>query len=412
MASARIGIVLAAGALAASVLVPSPASPRPAPLQAEQRPLLGVTPGSRSLLVRVDPRTLRPLPGRRISVGPHLHSWALSPDRSRLAFSPHPGGVVHVVDAKTLQPRGRIAFSGDGLAAWLTPRRLLWIQPSEFTLADPATRRHLLSKRIDGQVLGGVRARDRVALLVAPPEGVGPSRLVIVDSAGGTRSITVARIRSGWSRCGSSQAGLALDPARKHAFVVDAGGVVAEVELGTLSVSYHSLESTSPLPTADVCENRSRTARWLGRGLIALSGFDSRQFTGADGRRYARFEPAGLSLVDVSSWSTRMLDEDASSFRFAEGQLLATGLRWDSSVSATITGMGLAAYALDGMKRFHLFEGKQAWLAEAYAGRAYVAFDRGPVAVVDLESGAVIGDRSTAIPGLLLDDGMSLFGRR
>jgi len=412
MASAPIRFVLAASTLAAGVLVASLASPHPASPQAEQCPLLGVVPGSRSLLVRVDSRTLRPLLGRRISVGPHLHSWALSPDRSRLAFSPHPGGVVYFVDARTLQPRGKMVFSGDGLAVWLAPRRLLWIQSSEFALADPTTRRHLMSKRIDGQVLVGVRVRDRVALLVAPSEGVGPSRLLIVDAVGGARSVDVARIRSGWSSCGGSQPGLTLDPAQRRVFVVGADDTVAEVELEILAVSYHSLGSTtSPLPPADVCESRLRTARFLAGGLIAVSGFDSRQFRGADGRRYARFDPAGLHLVDVGSWSTRTLDDDADSFRVAERQLLATGLRWDSSVSGEVTGMGVAAYALDGATRFHLFEGKRVWVVEAYTGRAYVSFERGPVAVVDLERGAMVGERSTPVPRLLVDDGVSLFGR-
>jgi len=44
-----------------------------------------------------------------------------------------------------------------------------------------------------------VRARDQVALLVAPSHGVGPSRLLVVDAAGGARSVDIARIRSGWS---------------------------------------------------------------------------------------------------------------------------------------------------------------------------------------------------------------------
>jgi hypothetical protein len=145
--------------------------------------------------------------------------------------------------------------------------------------------------------------------------------------------------------------------------------------------------------------------------MIAVSGFDRLPFTGPDGRHYVRREPAGLDLIDVRSWSAQTLDEGADSFRFAERQLLASGMRWDTSASGTITGMGVAAYALDGTKRFHLFEGMQAWVVEAYAGRAYVYHERGPVAVVDLVRGAVVAERSTPVPQLLLDDGVSLFGR-
>lgn len=410
MASGRTGFLLVAGVLAAAALEPSSASPRPTFYEAVQRPLLGVAQGaSGSLLVRVDRRTLRPLPGRRASLGPHLHSWALSPDRSRIAFSPHPGGTLYFADARTLKPRGQMGFSGDGLAAWLTRGRLLWIQSSEYALADPVTRRHLLWRRIDGRVLGGVRAGDRVVLLVAPSDGVGGARLLIVDANGNSRLLGIERIHSGWSRCASSQPGITLDPSGRRVFVAGTDGLLAEVELATLAVSYRSLGAAAS-PASDVCLYSSRSARWLGDGLIAVSGFDRYTFT-TGGRPHMRWEPAGLRLVDARDWTTRVLDRDADTFRFAERQLIATGSRWDTSVSRNATGMGVAAYTLVGAERFHLFEGKQAWVAEAHAGRAYVAFQRGPLAVVDLELGAVVGERSTALPRLLLDDGVSLFGR-
>jgi len=123
-----------------------------------------------------------------------------------------------------------------------------------------------------------------------------------------------------------------------------------------------------------------------------------------------RVDPAGLVLIDVRSWSARTLDERGDSFRFAAGQLLATGTHWDS-VSRTSTGMGLAAYTLDGSKRFHFFDGKPVWAAEAYGGSAYVALRRAAYAIVDLGTGAVVGERAYPPARLLLDDGVSLFGR-
>jgi hypothetical protein len=406
----RIVFTLAAGALLAASLLASPASPRSVS-DASARPLLGVVPGgSGSLLVRVDPRTLRPLPGRRLSLGPHLHSWALSPNGSRIAYSPHPGRVVHVADAKTLRPRGQLGFSEGGGVAWLTPRRLLWIESAGYVLADPVTRRPLTRKRIDGNVFGGVRARDRAVLLVAPEGDVGPSHLLIVDATGNSSSVDLDRIRSGYGRCSSSQPGVTIDPAGQRVFVAGTDGVLAVVELDTHAVSYHSLGGTAPAG-GDACEYRWRAARWLGDGLIAISGRDRHDVAAAPGRQQMRLEPAGLQLVDVRSWTARVLDARADAFRFVDGQLIATGARWDTTVSPSVEGMGVAGYALDGEKRFHLFEGEQAWIVEAYDGRAYVSLERRPLAVVDLERGVVVGQRSTPVARLLLDDGVSLHGR-
>ncbi len=406
----RIVLTLAAGALLAASLLSSPASPHSVS-DDSTRPLLGVVSGgSGSLLVRVDPRTLRPLPGRRLSLGPHLHSWALSPNGSRVAYSPHPGRVVHVADAKTLRPRGQLGFSEGGGVAWLTPRRLLWIESAGYVLADPVTRRPLMRKRIEGNVFGGVRTRGRAALLVAPAGDVGPSRLLIVDATGSSRSLDLDRIRSGYGRCSSSQPGVTIDPVGERVFVAGTDGVLAVVELDTLAVSYHSLGGTA-LAGGDTCEYRWRTARWLGDGLIAISGRDRHDVTTAPGRQQMRLEPAGLQLVDVRSWTARVLDERADAVRFVDGQLIATGARWDTTVSPSAEGMGVAAYTLDGEKRFNFFDGQQTWIVEAYDGRAYVAFARGPLAVIDLERGTVAGQRSTPVARLLLDDGVSLFGR-
>jgi hypothetical protein len=249
-----------------------------------------------------------------------------------------------------------------------------------------------------------------VVLLVAPSGDVGPSRLLIVDAAGSARSLALDRILSGYGRCRGSQPGVAVDPEVERVFVAGADGVLAVAELETLAVSYHSLAGSEPAGSDD-CQYRWRTARWLSDGLIALSGRDRHDFTSPTGRNQTRMEPAGLRLVDERSWTARVLDERADAFRFVDRQLIATGFRWDTSVSQRPEGMGVAAYTLDGAKRFHLFDGQSSSVAEAYAGRVYVAFERGPLAVVDLASGAVVGQRSAPVARLLLDDGESLFGR-
>jgi hypothetical protein len=279
-----------------------------------------------------------------------------------------------------------------------------------YVLADPVTRRSLITRRVDGHLFGGVRAGDRLVLLVAPAGSVGPSRLLVVDTTGSARAVDLGRIQSGYGQCGGRQPGVTIDPATQRVFVAGTDGVLAAVELDTLAVTYHALGGSMPAG-GDACEYRWRTARWLDDGLIAFSGRDRHDFTSATGRNQTRFEPAGLRLVDVRSWSMRVLDERADAFRFVERQLIATGFRWDTSVSQRPEGMGVAVYTLDGERRFHLFDGQSASLVEAYAGRAYVAFERGPLAVVDLKSGDVVGQRSAPLARLLLDDGVSLFGR-
>jgi hypothetical protein len=71
-----------------------------------------------------------------------------------------------------------------------------------------------------------------------------------------------------------------------------------------------------------------------------------------------------------------------------------------------------AAYALDGEKRFQLFPGEHAWLAQVHDGRAYV----GPpgavdlLRVVDLSTGRVVATRTAPLPSLLLGAGDGWWG--
>jgi hypothetical protein len=163
-------------------------------------------------------------------------------------------------------------------------------------------------------------------------------------------------------------------------------------------------------PQTEPTRREYRRARWLEDGLLAVSGWDLYESRDAIGRVQTRSEPAGLALVDTRTWRLQTLDERADSFRFVNRLLLATGTRWDS-VAETNVGMGVAGYALDGSKRFHLFEGKPTWLAEAYAGRAYAWLGTNRYAIIDLSQGVVVTERRDSPAHLLLDDGVSLFGR-
>jgi hypothetical protein len=131
-----------------------------------------------------------------------------------------------------------------------------------------------------------------------------------------------------------------------------------------------------------------RTARWLGGGLIAVTGADV-------DRRQSK--PAGLQLVDTRTWHARTIDADASAVVLGDDVLLATG-----------GTRGVTAYGLDGRRRFRLFDGEQAWVDRVFDGRAYVGISgpRGPqggLRIVDLTAGRSVGQRPMPMPWLLVE---------
>jgi hypothetical protein len=156
----------------------------------------------------------------------------------------------------------------------------------------------------------------------------------------------------------------------------------------------------------------TRRARWLGAGLIAVTGDDQTAFVDRQGELHASARPSGLEVVDVRSWTTRLLERGADAVVEADGLLLATGSSWSvDAASEARSGMGLAAYGSDGAVRFRLFGDSAAWVDFVVAGRAYVGVaDEQPVGVVDLASGRQIGQRVEALPWPLLGDASPFWG--
>jgi hypothetical protein len=241
-------------------------------------------------------------------------------------------------------------------------------------------------------------------MLLAPAQAIGPARIAVADSRGAVRFVRLERILAGSKLLGTGSdhrvdarlPGLALDPQSRRAFVVDKG-VAAEIDLRTLAVSYHTLERPAsflsrpwnrlgPLAPAKQVRGHVRQAHWLGNSLLAFSGTDTDQ---------SRMQPAGLLVADAHEWSVRTIDRDATSFEVAGDALLAMGER-----------IGLAAYGFDGGKRFQQFDGRQAWLAQVYGGRAYVGISgEQTLRVIDLTAGSVVATQEQPLPWLLLGDG-------
>jgi hypothetical protein len=187
--------------------------------------------------------------------------------------------------------------------------------------------------------------------------------------------------------------------------------LAAEVDLTSLAVSYHTFERSSsflsrlwswlePAAEAKQVSGYYRSARWLSGDLVAVSGIDLEQ---------SHTQPAGLILIDTRQWKARTLDRGAMGFSTADDLLLATGRSWDAA-ARKVTGIGLAAYDLDGEKRFTLFDGEDAWMAQMYGGRAYVGLGQKPLRIVDLSSGRIIGIRRQPLPWLLLGAGSGWWG--
>jgi hypothetical protein len=211
--------------------------------------------GHRRGLLKLDPRTLEPLPGRPVPRGGlFFRAWSLSRDHSKLVFGPEPGPArlrfvnlerMHLfADDLRLAPR-RVVVA----AAWPATRPALAVTegsccPLEATLhvVDPVAGRVVARRRLHGSIQGIARFRNGLVLLLGPGRSVGASRLAVIDARGGVRSVSLPRTRTGHGGPGEERyPGLALDPVQGRAFVVGAGEPVAEVDLDSMRVSYHDL---------------------------------------------------------------------------------------------------------------------------------------------------------------------------
>jgi hypothetical protein len=354
-------------------------------------PLYGIA-GPRPVgLVRVDPLTLRALPGRRLPLAAHTFGWSFSPDGSKLAIGSDGSGEVRLLDLRRWRVLGdmkvRVARRGSVLAtAWAGGSRVLAVVVSpgccglgDTTVAgiDAQQRPRLLwQRRLGGSLQAGQRFRRSLVLVLGPRgRALGPSRLALVGPDGRVRFAPLAQIRSGSEAIGGGDPsrflvrewnpGLAVDPSAARALVVQAGAPVGEVDLRTLRVRYHELSEPisllgrlhdwlEPKAEAKAQEGPNRQALWLGHGLLAVTGTDTHASLAASGREAQWETPAGLKLIDTRRWSIRTLDTAATRAEFVSGTLLAFGFRWDSR-TGKLSGSGLTGYALDGSRTFHRY---------------------------------------------------------
>jgi hypothetical protein len=380
--------------------------------------VLGIVYQSEEAVLRRFGRTsLTPGPGR-VELRDSGGAWSFSPDETEVALAGAAPLEIRIVDVRGLRLESVVPLPRNfaqpleppavTALAWPTERRILALIEwgawgHGLVVVDPVEGRVVLQETIDGALVGQARTKDGFALLLAPPGRIGPSTLLMVDSAGEQRSVAIAEVPAGLETVDREQGvqrfdvpALAVDPTGLRALVVPAKGDVAAIDLVAERVVYHTLDEPISLlgrlrswlePKADAKASAGveRQAAWVGDHLVAVSGQDHSLVNGQADEQAA---PAGLSLIDVRDWSKRTLDERASEFLFSAGTLLAYGISGNSATQETI-GMGLTAYGLDGEERFHLFGDEPIYFVQTAGPFAYVWLDGASPVAVDLRSGTV-----------------------
>ena len=343
-------------------------------------------------LVWLHPRTLKQLRRGAVKL-PGAFAVITSPTRAR-AVAGSAGRGLQIVDVKRMKAVGRVAprpgWSVHPIS-WPAASRVLALEWNDrlgraLLVADPAARRVVRRIAFTGYSTWA-RAGSGVVALGRLGEGVGPASLLVVDRDGGTRTVTLERISAGGEQSGSddepdyriASPGLAVDLAAGHAYAVGPSSLVADVDLDTLAVSYRDVRR--PAALAKVVSGWHRQAVALGDGRLAVAGSDYDRL---------RRDPSGVDLVDVPSGTMRRLEARASYVLVASGRLLVAGDQGEGD--GTWTGMGLAAYTLDGQKLWHVLDGEPVSWVQSTGGYAYIMGEEAyppTVRVIDLADGSV-----------------------
>jgi hypothetical protein len=277
--------------------------------------------------------------------------------------------------------------------AWLSPRRLLtgqqgnqYYAPDTLVTLDPVAGRVVARRPLRGVISRSVRAGGRLVLLVGGARKIVPARIMVADGQGRLRAVTLRRIPAGTAVISTRMyttrlAGpaLAADPQRARVFVLGEA-LVAEVDLASLRVRYHELSGRTMLK---LTTGFTRHARWLGDGLLAVSGSDYR----ATGQMQAT-TTLGVRLVDTRTWEVQQVDARATQFAVSGDVLLTAG------------GPGVRGYSLDGNLRYQVLGDAVVPWVQAAGGYAYLA--RGEsVHVLDVHAGRVVATLQRQAPQLL-----------
>lgn len=378
--------------MAVAVLALVAARADAAPPQALMLGLVYSAGSGNSALARFDPLALEQLPGQSVSLGTSVGSWAFSPDGRLLAVA-GASLTLRLVDLDTMTALGDVRLAARGGTVngvtWVRQDRLLAVVNTTagalVVAVDGVTRRVVRStqlRRPFGYALG--RLPNGLAFLLDSNGRFAAAQVAVVDADGHVRVATIGAVSIGSvQRRARGEilvrrrgAGLAVDPVGRRAYLVAADDRVAELDLDSLAVSYQRPQRQ----LAKAIEGSFRVARWLGGGLIAISGAD---YATASGRTTGT--PIGVRLLDVGAWRLRILDPKATGFLLANGLVLA------ESSSTGRPGLQATAYGADGRERYRLDLSGSTWLTTAGA-IGYACRDDLLEQIVDLSAGTVLRD--------------------
>lgn len=415
-----------------------PLTLRPAPVT---NPLLGLSIGRLDTrLVRLDRRTLLPR-GRGVSLERFTAAWSFSPDRHELAFasshSPYSDSpaAVRLFDVSGLRRLRDLELGPSAevqAVDWVAPERLLAVvhsccpAASSVSLVDTESGAVLSRQVVEGDLVAARRAPGAFVLLLEPAT-FGAVRLAVAGGDGTLRSLVLDRVLAGESNSpppriyrAEDRAGLAVDPAGGRAYVVAANAAVAEVDLTTLGVAYHSFAHPASLlgrlhdwlepraPAKGAVEHSARSALWLGDGRLAVFG-ENGSAHWRDGRLEVATHPSGLRVIDSISWTSQLLDPRSASAVVARGTLLSSGWSWDSEAQKQL-GNGLRVYGEDGRQRFQILKNRTVFQPEVFGSHAFVQKPSSELGywVVSLETGRILRSvRNRPMPFLLRGTGSS-----
>jgi hypothetical protein len=436
-------------AMAVAILVIAPVAggyARPLHLPAPERqaddPLALIWGGRGDRVAGLDPKTLRVHSPSTPPLG-SVGSWAFNRaggDVMAIACAPTDGSpflsprvAVRFVDLrslKTVPPSVRLPGFARALLWSRADRLVALVETADDGMwhamtIDPVARLVRATTDLWGEPAGVGRSGDALVVLETPRNEIGPARLTLLNGDASVRSVQLEQVSAGTS-VKTDPGGepvithrvpaLAVDPGGERAYVVQADGPAAEVDLRTLQVAYHDLNAPrslvsrlsswlTPPAEAKASDGPRRDGRWLGDGLIAVTGSDDSRMVDQKGNVSYRTAPAGLAIVDTHDWTVRTLDSRADAVEVGGGVLLATAAYADGPP------MGLVAYGPDRKLKFRLFPHTTVSIPAVLAGRAYVStgFDKvsgvDRIAIVDLTSGRVVARRRIDVPTPLLSDG-------
>ena len=393
--------------LLAALVLASPVTAQETP---SDLPLVRMRDGHGSdLLFRLDPRTLHSV-GRPIRTFRNAHGLGFSPDGTRIAYTDGTRARprIHFVDLARWRSLGiaRLGRRGWLSVGWVSRdrvvamttgphrTRLLWV--------DVKSKKVVARRAVSGWADAPLPVPGGLALPVRPPRGLAPVRILLLDPTGGLRAIAVDGIRTGSDHTEDRgqvlTPAVTVDPDGGRLYVIAARGLlVAEVELATGVVSYHSLGASASKGNVDVWW---RIAVWAGDGRIAVTGD---HWPPPRGRRPVGPVPFGIRMIDTRDWSIATLDPRPDAMHVAGGTVLAAGTRWYDPARRT-ESTGLLAFDADGRRTFTRFRGQQVALLGSRGRLGYVWVRRTRSAhVIDLDSGRTLNRIRTGrrVPFLL-----------